>query len=72
MAIIKIEELCSIGYELFVDEESYLKELSSDEELSASGGMVTSFNLPYSHILCTEYNIPEIVTLVPRPVTIVS
>lgn len=38
MTIIKIEDLRPVGYDLFADEESYMRELSSDEELSVEGG----------------------------------
>jgi hypothetical protein len=38
MTTIAIQDLQPGGHDLFVDDESYLAELSSEEELSISGG----------------------------------
>jgi hypothetical protein len=38
MASIAIQDLYPSGHDLFMDDESYLKDLSPDEELSVSGG----------------------------------
>jgi hypothetical protein len=40
MASIAIQDLYPSGHDLFMDDESYLKDLSPDEELSVSGGLV--------------------------------
>ncbi|PSB02212.1 hypothetical protein [Merismopedia glauca] len=42
MATILINDLNPAGYSLFTDDESYLRDLSSDDELSISGGATTS------------------------------
>nr|AVH79541.1 hypothetical protein [Synechocystis sp. PCC 9413] len=38
MAIILIRDLNPVGYSLFSDRESYLRDLSADDELGVSGG----------------------------------
>lgn len=43
MPIIEIQDLHPTGYDLLADEESYLKELSSDEEISVEGGYSPAF-----------------------------
>ena len=39
MASIAIQDLYPSGHDLFMDDESYFKDLSPDEELSVSGGI---------------------------------
>jgi hypothetical protein len=40
MATISIEDLTPAGYALFADDESYLRDLSSSNELNAYGGIL--------------------------------
>ncbi|MBW4619985.1 MAG: hypothetical protein KME17_11600 [Cyanosarcina radialis HA8281-LM2] len=42
MATIAIQDLNPAGYSLFADGESYLAELSSDDQLNIAGGKVSS------------------------------
>jgi hypothetical protein len=42
MATISIKDLTPAGYSLFADDESYLRDLLSDDELTVSGGATTS------------------------------
>lgn len=44
MASINIDsDLRLVGSELFIDSESYLKELSADEQINTVGGIVTPY-----------------------------
>ncbi|MBW4619992.1 MAG: hypothetical protein KME17_11635 [Cyanosarcina radialis HA8281-LM2] len=42
MATISIDDLTPAGYSLFADDESYLRDLLSDDELTISGGATSS------------------------------
>ncbi len=42
MATIAIRDLQPLGYNLFSDGESYLMDISSEDELNASGGLIQS------------------------------
>jgi hypothetical protein len=42
MATISIDDLTPVGYSLFADDESYLRDLSAGDELIVSGGATTS------------------------------
>jgi hypothetical protein len=61
MAKIKINNLCPVGSELFLDSESYLKDLS-EEALNLQGGQIYSPELereqtlrPTSLSFCVEF-----------------
>jgi hypothetical protein len=55
MAIIAINDLNPVGYSLFNDRESYLLDLSSDDNLSISGGISPGITITTSSEPCVSF-----------------